>query len=60
MDYVKRSKRLRILFWASLAASLACASAMVACNPTTTPMAGDFPWLMSFLGFGFVSAVAAQ
>jgi hypothetical protein len=60
MDEMKRSQRLRILFWLSFAASVSCAIAMNVCNPTTIPMEADVPWLFGFLGFAFVSAIAAQ
>jgi hypothetical protein len=60
MDEMKRSRRIRILFWLSLAASGSCSIAMNVCNPTTIPMEGDVPWLFGFLGFAFVSGIAAQ
>lgn len=60
MDEMKRQRRLRILFWLSLAASLSCAAAMNVLNPLAPPMPGDVPWLFGFLGFAFLSAVVAQ
>lgn len=60
MDEINRQRRLRILFWLSLAASLSCVGAMHVLNPTAIPMPGDVPWLFGFLGFAFLSAVVAQ